>query len=147
MARVRYFNIQKLKVCKIAHFFVSVPLARENLKGNLKHKNRAIQLTNVLAVDPPAPPSERLLHVLIRGLNQESEEKAAEDKAMKKNAFADLTIGPSSRTELLESLQGTIHILRKHFYSTKGPDHLGHRRVSEIFSICLIYDFLKPLKI
>ena len=47
---------------------------------NLKHKNRAIQLTNVLAVDPPAPPSERLLHVLIRGLNQESEEKAAEDK-------------------------------------------------------------------
>ena len=70
-------------------------------------------------MDPPAPPSERLLHVLIRGLNQESEEKAAEDKAMKKNAFADLTIGPSSRTELLESLQGTIHILRKHLYSTK----------------------------
>ena len=70
-------------------------------------------------MDPPAPPSERLLHVLIRGLNQESEEKAAEDKAMKKNAFADLTLGPSSRTELLESLQGTIHILRKHLYSTK----------------------------
>ena len=45
-------------------------------------------MTNVLAVDPPAPPSERLLHVLIRGLNQESEEKAAEDKAMKKNADA-----------------------------------------------------------
>ena len=98
-------------------------------------------------MDPPAPPSERLLHVLIRGLNQESEEKAAEDKAMKKNAFADLTLGPSSRTELLESLQGTIHILRNHFYSTKGPDHLGHRQVSEIFSICLIYDILKPLKI
>ena len=47
--------------------------------------------------------------------DMEAEEKAAEDKAMKKNAFADLTIGPSSRTELLESLQGTIHILRKHF--------------------------------
>ena len=70
-------------------------------------------------MDPPAPPSERLLHVLIRGLNQESEEKAAEDKAMKKNTFADLTVGPSSRSELLESLQGTIHILRKHLDSTK----------------------------
>ena len=109
-------KIEGLQNCS---FFLSVPLARENLKENLKHKNRAKQLTNVLAVDPPAPPSERLLHVLIRGLNQESEEKAAEDKAMKKNAFADLTLGPSSRTELLESLQGTIHILRKHFYSTK----------------------------
>jgi len=70
------------------------------------YSQAAIQLTNVLAVDPPAPPSERLLHVLIRGLNQESEEKAAEDKAMKKNTFADLTVGPSSRSELLESLQG-----------------------------------------
>ena len=113
------FQHSKIEGLQNCSFFVSVPLAREKLKENLKHKNRTIQLTNVLAVDPPAPPSERLLHVLIRGLNQESEEKAAEDKAMKKNAFADLTIGPSSRTELLESLQGTIHILRKHFYSTK----------------------------
>ena len=109
---LQHSKIEGLQNCS---FFVSVPLAREKLKENLKHKNRTIQLTNVLAVDPPAPPSERLLHVLIRGLNQESEEKAAEDKAMKKNAFADLTLGPSSRTELLESLQGTIHILRKHF--------------------------------
>ena len=29
-------------------------------------------------------------------------------KAMKKNAFADLTVGPSSRSELLESLQGKV---------------------------------------
>ena len=90
-------------------------------------------------MDPPAPPSERLLHVLIRGLNQESEEKAAEDKAMKKNAFADLTVGPSSRTELLESLQGTIHILRKHLYSTKGPDHLGHRYIGGSWQISGFY--------
>ena len=64
----------------------------------------AIQLTNILAVDPPCPPSERLLHVLNRGLEREAEEMASEDRGGKKNALADL--GPFSRTELLENLQG-----------------------------------------
>ena len=65
----------------------------------------AIQLTNILAVDPPCPPSERLLHVLNRGLEREAEEMAAEERGGKKNALADLG-GPQSRTELLENLQG-----------------------------------------
>ena len=63
----------------------------------------AIQLTNILAVDPPCPPSERLLHVLNRGLDIEAEEKAAEERAAKKNALSD---GPFSRSEMLESLHG-----------------------------------------
>jgi cleavage stimulation factor subunit 1 len=68
------------------------------------YSQAAIQLTNILAVDPPAPPSERLLHVVVRGLDQEAEEKAQEDRVMKKNAYADLAVGPTSRTEILESL-------------------------------------------
>merc|ERR1711935_494118 len=66
------------------------------------YSQAAIQLTNILAVDPPAPPSERLLHVVVRGLDQEAEEKAQEDRLMKKNAYADLAVGPTSRTEILE---------------------------------------------
>ena len=33
----------------------------------------ALQLSNVLQVDPPCPPSERLLHVAKLGLERESE--------------------------------------------------------------------------
>ena len=67
----------------------------------------AIQLTNILAVDPPCPPSERLLHVLNRGLDREAEEMAAAsaaDSSGGKN-LADLG-GPFSRAEMLENLQG-----------------------------------------
>merc|ERR1712209_305419 len=67
----------------------------------------AIQLTNMLAVDPPCPPSERLLHVLNRGLDREAEEMAAAaaaDSSGGKN-LADLG-GPFSRAEMLENLQG-----------------------------------------
>ena len=69
------------------------------------YSQAAIQLTNILAVDPPAPPSERLLHVLVRGLDQEAEENEKKDFAIKKEAFADVSAGPSSRTEILENLQ------------------------------------------
>eukprot|EP00093_Oithona_nana_P013895 13895.XXX_348210_349825_1 [CDS] Oithona nana genome sequencing. len=65
----------------------------------------AIQLTNILAVDPPCPPSERLLHVLNRGLEREAEEMLVEERGAKNNALADLG-GPFSRSELLENLQG-----------------------------------------
>merc|ERR1739847_3314 len=47
------------------------------------YSQAAIQLTNILAVDPPAPPSERLLHVLVRGLDQEAEENEKKDFAIK----------------------------------------------------------------
>merc|ERR1719323_2104243 len=63
------------------------------------YSQAAIQLTNILSVDPPAPPSERLLHVLIRGLDQEAEEKFQEEQAVRKN-FVDINAGPSTRTEL-----------------------------------------------
>jgi len=66
----------------------------------------AIQLTNILAVDPPCPPSERLLHVLVRGLEKESQEKMAEEREYQKSSLADITSAPFSRTEILESLQG-----------------------------------------
>ena len=35
----------------------------------------AVQLTNLLAADPPCPPSERLLHVANLGLEREAEIK------------------------------------------------------------------------
>ena len=63
----------------------------------------AVQLTNMFAVDPPCPPSERLLHVVEFGLEREAEEKTAEEQANKKSMLADLG-APISRTDLLESL-------------------------------------------
>ena len=70
------------------------------------YSQAAIQLTNMLAVDPPCPPSERLLNVLVKGLERESEEKNAQERANKKNMMIDLS-SQMSRSDILESLQGT----------------------------------------
>lgn len=64
----------------------------------------AIQLTNMLAVDPPCPPSERLYHVLVRGLDMEAEEKSAEERSGAN--IGDLSVAPISRADILENLQG-----------------------------------------
>ncbi len=63
----------------------------------------AVQLTNMFGVDPPCPPSERLLHVVEYGLEREADEKDNEEKANKSSMLADLG-APVSRSDLLESL-------------------------------------------
>jgi hypothetical protein len=45
----------------------------------------AIQLTNLLTVDPPCPPSERLLHVLTKALDREADEKVICSKRSRNN--------------------------------------------------------------
>ena len=62
-------------------------------------------MTNILQVDPPCPPSERLLNVLLKGLDREMDEKLAQERANKKNTVVDIST-QLSRSDILESLQG-----------------------------------------
>jgi len=64
----------------------------------------AIQLTNILAVDPPCPPSSRLLSVINKGLERESDEKIAEERLnslQNSSALAEMSL---SRTEILDNM-------------------------------------------
>lgn len=39
------------------------------------HQTMAVNLSNIVQADPPCPPSDRLLHIMIAGLDHEPERK------------------------------------------------------------------------